>query len=130
MASDIKLFVAIYTDEDVHARLAAEIRERGFDAVSTFEKGNDTLGDEEQLEYAASQGRAILTHNQQDFAPLHEKWQREGREHAGIVLSPRIPIGELLHRILRLLDQVTADEMRNNLRHLSDFAERRKQFTT
>ncbi|MBI5712312.1 MAG: DUF5615 family PIN-like protein [Chloroflexi bacterium] len=126
MASDVKLFIAIYTDEDVHAQLAAKIREQGFDAVSTFEKGNDALGDEEQLEYAASQGRAILTHNQQDFAPLHEKWQREVREHAGIILSPRIPIGELLRRTLNLLNQVTADEIHNNLRHLSDFAERRK----
>ncbi len=126
MASDVKLFIAVYTDEDVHAKLAEKIRVRGFDAVSTFEKGNDTLQDEEQLEYAASQGRAILTHNQQDFAPLHEKWQREKREHAGIILSPRIPIGELLRRTLNLLNQVTADEIHNNLRHLSDFAEHRK----
>ena len=126
MASDVKLFIAIYTDEDVHAKLAAKIRERGFDAVSTFEKENDALGDEEQLEYAALQGRAILTHNQQDFAPLHEKWQCEGREHAGVILSPRIPIGELLRRTLRLLNQVTADEIHNNLRHLSDFAEHKK----
>ncbi len=126
MADDAKLFVALYTDADVNKKLAAKIREHGFDATSALEVKTNSLDDEPQLEYAAAQDRAILTHNQQHFAPLHEKWLSEGREHAGIILSPRIEIGELLRRTLRLLDQVTADEMRNNLRHLSDFAERKK----
>ena len=51
-------------------------------------------------------------------------WSSEGREHAGIILSVQMPIGGLLKRMLRLLDQVTADEMKNNLRYLSDFADR------
>ena len=126
MADEIKLFIALYTDADIHAELAEQIRKHGFDATSASEEKRRYLDDEPQLEYATSQGRAILTHNQQDFAPLHEKWQREGREHAGIILSVQIPIGELLRRTLNLLNQVTADEIHNNLRHLSDFAERRK----
>ncbi|MEK7440108.1 MAG: DUF5615 family PIN-like protein [Chloroflexota bacterium] len=126
MTDEVRLFIALYTDADVNKKLGAKIREQGFDAISALEVQNNLLDDEPQLEYATSQGRAILTHNQQDFAPLHEKWQREGREHAGIILFPRTPIGELLRRTLNLLNQVTADEIHNNLRHLSDFAERRK----
>ncbi len=126
MADEIKLFVVLYTDADVAADLAAEIRTRGYDAVSALEKGRRYLDDEPQLEYATSEGRAILTHNQRHFEPLHRKWASEGREHAGIILSLQMPIGELLRRMLRLLDQVTADEMRNNLRYLSDFAEHAK----
>ena len=126
MAGEIKLFVAVYTDADIAADLAGEIRARGYDVVSAFEKGRRYLDDEPQLEYAASEGRAILTHNQRHFEPLHRKWLSEGRDHAGIILSVQIPIGELLKRMLRLLDQVTADEMRNNLRYMSDFAERTK----
>lgn len=126
MTDEVRLFIALYTDADVNKKLGAKIREQGFDAISALEVKNNLLDDEPQLEYATSQGRAILTHNQQDFAPLHEKWQREGREHAGIILSVQIPIGELLRRTLNLLNQVTADEIHNNLRHLSDFAERRK----
>lgn len=57
---------------------------------------------------------------------MHEKWLQEGREHFGIIVSTRIEIGELLRRTLRILDQVTADEMYNSLRHLNDFAERKK----
>ncbi|MBI4631034.1 MAG: DUF5615 family PIN-like protein [Chloroflexi bacterium] len=127
MADEIKLFVAVYADADVHGDLAAEIRARGYDAVSALEKGQRYLNDEPQLEYATSEGRAILTHNQRHFEPLHRKWLSEGRNHAGIILSVQIPIGELLKRMLRLLDQVTADEMRNNLRYLSDFAEHAKK---
>ena len=126
MTDEVRLFIALYTDADVNKKLGAKIREQGFDAISALEVQNNLLDDEPQLEYATSQGRAILTHNQQDFAPLHEKWQREGREHAGIILFPRTPIVELLRRTLNLLNQVTADEIHNNLRHLSDFAERRK----
>lgn len=128
MADEIKLFVAVYADADVHGDLAAEIRARGYDAVSALEleKEQRGLDDEAQLEYASSQGRAILTHNQRHFEPLHRKWLSKGHDHAGIILSVQIPIGELLKRMLRLLDQVTAEEMRNNLRYLSDFAEHAK----
>ena len=125
MTDEVRLFIALYTDADVNKSWGLNPR-AGFDAISALEVQNNLLDDEPQLEYATSQGRTILTHNQRDFAPLHEKWQREGREHAGIILSVQIPIGELLRRTLNLLNQVTADEIHNNLRHLSDFAERRK----
>ena len=124
MADEVKLFIALYVDEDVHKAFAKEIRRHGFDAISTDEENRREVSDEKQLEYATSLGRALLTHNRQDFAPMHERWLSEGREHAGIILSTRIEIGELLRRTLRLLNQVTADDMRNNLRHLNDFADR------
>ncbi len=126
MADEVKLFITLYADEDVHKSFAKEIRRHGFDAISADEEEQREVSDEKQLEYATSLRRALLTHNRQDFAPLHEKWLREGREHAGIILSTQIPLGELLRRTLRLLDKVTADDMRNNLRHLNDFAERSK----
>ena len=43
------------------------------------------------------------------------------KEHAGIILSDQIPIGELLGRLERLLQRVSADEMRNSLRYLQAF---------
>jgi hypothetical protein len=125
MADEVKLFIALYADEDVHKSFAKEIRRHGFDALSADEEKRREASDEEQLEYAASLGRTLLSHNQKHFEPLHEKWLQEGRDHAGIILSTQIPLGELLRRTLRLLDQVTADEMQNSLRYLSDFAERK-----
>lgn len=126
MANELKLFILLYTDADVDTDLAAKVRQQGFDALSALEAGKTRLKDDEQLDFATAQQRAILTHNQKHFAPMHEKWLSEGREHAGIILSTQVPMGELLHRTIRLLDQVTADEMRNNLRYLNDFADRKK----
>ena len=105
MADEVKLFIALYVDEDVHKAFAKEIRRHGFDATSADEENRREVSDEKQLEYATSLGRALLTHNRQHFAPLHERWLSEGREHAGIILSTRIEIGELLRRTLRLLNK-------------------------
>jgi hypothetical protein len=50
---------------------------------------------------------APLAYNAQDFFPLARGWYRDGREHAGIVISIQMSqrrFGELLRRVLRLLD--------------------------
>jgi predicted nuclease of predicted toxin-antitoxin system len=118
------LLVALYTDADVTPKLAKLLRERGFDAVSAHEVGNAELEDSEHLAYAASQGRVILAYNSKDYAPLFDQYWWAGREHHGIIVSEQLPIGELLRRVLRFLNTVTPDEMRNNYRNLAEFAER------
>ncbi len=50
MATDEpRLYIAFYTDEDVDGRLAAQLRAKGYDAISTFEVGNTTIKDPVQL---------------------------------------------------------------------------------
>lgn len=119
-----QLFVALYIDADVTPKLARLLRERKFDAVSAHEVGNAESEDSEQLAYAASQGRVILTYNAKDYAPLLDEYWWAGREHHGIIVSEQLPIGELLRRVLRFLNTVTVDEMRNNYKNLGEFAER------
>ena len=58
-----RLFVAIYTDEDVTSALAPALRRRGYTAQSTAEARHLELLDEAQLTYATEQGMAILTYN-------------------------------------------------------------------
>jgi predicted nuclease of predicted toxin-antitoxin system len=119
-----QLFVGLYTDADVTPKLARLLREREFDAVSAQELGNAELEDSEHLAYAASRGRTILTYNSKDYAPLFDQYWWTGREHYGIIVSEQLPIGELLRRVLRFLNTVTADEMRNNYKNLGEFVER------
>ncbi len=119
-----KLFIALYTDEDITPKLAKALRDREFDAVSAYEVGNIELPDSAHLDFAAAQGRAILTCNARHYIPLFKERYQEGREHSGIIVTNQIPFGEMLHRILRLLNTLTADEMHNQLRHLGEFAER------
>ena len=122
--SEKRLFVAIYTDADVHGKLASHIRLRGFDALSAYEAGNAALDDPDQLAFATSQGRAILTCNAKDFAPLMEEWWDQGRKHYGVIVSEQLVLGEMLRRVLRLLDSVSAEELENSFRDLGEFTSR------
>ncbi len=118
------LFIRLYLDADVDVKLAVHLRNAGHDCVSAREIGNEALDDEPQLAFAAREGRTLLTYNIQDFVPIFEHWWHAGRNHSGIVVSQQIPLGELQRRVMRLLDAVAADEMRNNLRNLAEFAEK------
>ncbi len=69
------LFVRLYFDRHIMARLAVDLRGRGYDVVRTEEVGKDTATDAEQLAFAAAEGRAIVTFNIRDFALLPEAWQ-------------------------------------------------------
>lgn len=82
---------------------------------------NAELSDRENLKYAIAAQRAFVTFNSDDFARLYDDFWRGGREHFGIIVSEQIPIGEMLHRLLRLLDSMTAEEMRNTFRNLGEF---------
>jgi hypothetical protein len=118
------LFVTLYTDEDVTADLAPALRWRGYKAQSTLEVDNLGLSDEAQLLFAAERGMAILTYNAQDFIPLARDWFLTQREHAGIVLSEQMSqrrFGELLRRVLRFLNHMTAEEMWNRIIFLQQF---------
>lgn len=72
--------------------------------------------DEEQLMFAAAEGRAIITHNIQDFAPLAEFDFERNEPQAGIIVARQFEKGELLRRVLQLLEQLTADDLANMLR--------------
>ena len=118
------LFVAVYTDEDVTDDLAPALRRRGYRAQSTAEADNLTISDASQLTYAAEQGMAILTYNIRHFIPLAHTWYEAGREHAGMIVSEQYnqrQFGEILQRVLRFLDSLTADEMRNRAVYLQQF---------
>jgi predicted nuclease of predicted toxin-antitoxin system len=118
------LFVRLYFDRHIIARLADDLRSRSYDVLTTENAGLDTAADEEQLSFATALGRAILTFNIRDFAPLHQRWSAAGRPHAGIIVSRQLgsrQYGLLLQRMLRLLNHFTADELASNIVHLEQF---------
>lgn len=118
------LFTRLFLDRHIMTRLAIDLRGRGFDVLTTQEAHLDTASDAELLAFALTQGRALLTFNVRDFAPLHDHWQATGRTHAGIIVSQQLgsrQYGLLLQRMLRLLNQFTGDEMVNNFVHLEQF---------
>jgi predicted nuclease of predicted toxin-antitoxin system len=115
------LFIRVYLDEDVHPGVAAALRARGFDAVSAHEAGRRGGSDAEQLAYAATNERALLTFNAVDFLELHRERFATGRPHWGIILCEQAPVGEVVRRLLNLLNRVSADEMRAQIYWLQSF---------
>ena len=77
----------LHLNEHLSPRLAAQLRQYGFDVTSTLELGMVEADDDEQLAYAASEQRACVTFNHKDFAVRHAQYIAEGKEHWGIVLS-------------------------------------------
>lgn len=111
----------LHLNEHLSPRLAEQLRRHGFDVTSSQTSEMLSRTDREQLEHTSAEQRAILTFNIEDFAALHDEFMAEGKEHWGIIFSTRESIGVLLHRLLRLLNSVSADELRNQIRWLNEF---------
>ena len=56
--------------------------------LTTVEAGrnNQRLTDEDQLQFATDDGRAIFSHNIAHFFALAGKWEKEERHHMGIIV--------------------------------------------
>ena len=112
------LFISLGPDEEVSVLVAKLLRGRRYDCTTAHNEGRLGLSDRDQLAHAVSLQRALLTHNRADFEALARSYLDNGLEHYGITLARRYAPCEVVRRLTRLLDQVTADEMRNQVRYL------------
>ena len=112
------IFIHVYLDEDVDVLVASLLRSRGFNATTAQQARQLGKTDAEQLEYATSQGAAILTHNRTDFEALAREYFNTGKSHSGIIVAVRKPYTEIVRRLLTILDSTTADEMENQILYI------------
>jgi hypothetical protein len=89
--------------------------------MTAREAGMIGRNDEDHLEYAAQNGRALYTFNQAHYCRLHSEFQSHGRPHAGIVFAQQqnYSVGVQLLRLMRLMAAKTAEEMKNHVEFLS-----------
>src|SRR4030095_11178013 len=80
-----------YLDECIDRPVAQSLRARGFDVLTALEAGQGERLDEEQLQYATSLGRVLLTYDRFAFRRLPMIYLSTGREHGGIVTIPQLP---------------------------------------
>ena len=108
---------AIYPDECIDHRLAATLRESGFDVLTVVEANALSIDDESQLIFATESGRVLLSQNQIDFRRLHSTFSRNQRHHGGIMLIPQTtPFDRFVVRARLMLDWVsTFDEHQGRL---------------
>jgi len=110
------LIARLYFDEDADARLAEALRRRGYDVETTVEAGLLEASDEEQLLFASSQQRALVTHNVKHFPMVHATWMEAGRKHWGIIiLVGHSAVSAWLRRMENLLNRFSAEELQNQL---------------
>jgi hypothetical protein len=110
-------------DTDAHALLNG-LRHRGWDVTSSRERNLLESSDEEQLLWAAEQGRVLYTYNASDFCRLHAQFLRQGRGHAGIIIGDQqtVSVGEEIRRLIRLGQTRSAAEIVGTLEFLSNWS--------
>ena len=74
----------LYANENFPRQVVEELRKLGHDVLTIQETGKAGIQtpDEEVLDFAKGEGRAVLTLNRRHFLKLH----REDSLHAGIIL--------------------------------------------
>lgn len=113
-----QLFIRLYLDEDVDVLIADLVRARGFIVTTTLEAAQTGSSDEAQMAHAANTGHTFLTHNRTDFERLAEQYFSIGREHHGIIIAARRSPYEITRRLLMIMNEFTADEMKNQIRYI------------
>ena len=106
---------ALYTDEDVSALVATLLRSRGLEVTTVPEQATLGKTDREQLEFAASIGRCLLTHNRVDFEQLHLQYMEAGKQHAGIIVVPQKNAYEVAQRVGILVSTLAVEAIQNQL---------------
>ncbi len=76
--------IKFYTDSHIAEVVTVQCQRRGVDIIRCQDVGHDDLEDIDHLTYATQEGRTVVT-SDADFLRLNDQWQREGRQHAGII---------------------------------------------
>ena len=79
----------LYANENFALPVVLELRRLGHDVLTTHEAGrsDQSIPDDEVLEFAAAENRAVLTLNRKHFIRLH----REDADHQGIIVCTYDP---------------------------------------
>jgi len=103
--------------------LVRALRARAVDVTTALEADLIETSDERHLEFAASEGRVLYTFNVADFYHLHTLYAERGKHHAGMVLSQQqeYSVGEQMRRLLRLINDLSAEEMKDRVEFLSSW---------
>ena len=83
------MIARLYSNENFPLPAVEALRRYGHDVVTTHDEGKSqqSIPDDEVLRFSVENGRAVITHNRQDFIRLH----REQPDHAGIIVCTDNP---------------------------------------
>ena len=113
-----------YLDEDLSPKIAEILRKHGIDAVSAHEAGMVQASDREQLEYAVSEGRCLITRNRNDFIRRTVQFFNEHHKHYGVLIIPHTLPGDKFSLIARAIIKYHAKHSKGKIEpYTIDFIE-------
>jgi predicted nuclease of predicted toxin-antitoxin system len=95
--------IKCYLDEDLSPVVAEMLRKEKIDAVSAHEAGMLQASDLDQMEYAASRKRCLVTRNRNDFIRITVQFFNEHRPHHGVLIIPHSYPGDRFRSITTAL---------------------------
>ena len=110
------MIARLYANENFPLPVVAALREQGHDVLTTVNAGKSNIGipDDEVLRFAIESGRAVITHNRQDFIRLH----RLNPDHEGIIVctdNPDFPaLAAKVHARLQAMESLKGQLVRIN----------------
>ncbi len=109
------MVIRFHLDEHVHTAIAAGLRRRGIDTITTVEAGLMGADDRDHLAFGLSERRVLVT-NDHDFLRLHA----QGIAHAGIAYCQQgsKSIGEILRSLILLYECFAAEDMYERVEYL------------
>ena len=107
--------IQFHLDENVAHAIAYGLRRHGIDVTVSSEVGLLSAPDEEQLAFARTQQRVIVTHDRDMLRLAHR-----GVPHAGIAYSDseEAHLGKMIHALLLIWGVMEPDEMTNHIEFL------------
>lgn len=106
--------IRYYTDEHVSKAVVRGLRQRGVDVLTVAEAKTQGASDEEQLEFAISEGRVLFTQDD-DFLRI----AASGKPHRGIVYAPQhAPIGRIVQGLMLIFQVLEAEDMVDGIEFL------------
>ena len=97
-----------YADTHIPKAVAGQLRLRGVDIVRCEEVNMADAADEEHLQYATAEGRAMVTHDD-DFLVLHFRYQQQNLQHGGIMyVQPDLQgnIGQMVKQLYEYFELI------------------------
>ena len=106
--------IKFYCDEHIHPAISTALRNRGADILTAQNVPMLGIADEAHLQFAASQGRAVITQDT-DFLRLH----KTGISHAGILFAHQSKtMSEIIHSLIRVYQMKTEEDLENHIEYL------------
>lgn len=110
----VKVPISLFADEHIPEVLVSQLRKSGIDATSVYREDMKGSPDDEVLEKAISQDRALLTVDKDFVSGLEKKY-----DHRGIIkFKERYKIGEMLRDVQKVVSTLSEDEIKGTVIYL------------